>query len=185
MRQDGLLELGVVRVATPCSADWEAMHGDCVKRYCAQCGLHVYDFAQLSTNEARALLVETDRRLCGRIFVRRDGTLLTKDCPRGLAAMRRRVIGAWATLATLALGLLTSMLRLVGHAPLAPWGETPTATLAPPLSDATVIRALASQRGTRTMGKLVSVPPVPAFVPAKTKLETSPRVPTFVPAKKT
>ena len=75
MRHDDFCELGVVKTATPCGEPWEAMQGDDVKRFCGRCRLFVYDFAALTTEEARALLVRTEGRLCGRIFTREDGTV--------------------------------------------------------------------------------------------------------------
>jgi hypothetical protein len=90
MRSTDYPELGVVKTATPCSADWDEMRGDEVKRFCAKCRLYVYDFSAMTTAEARALIVETDGRLCGRIFTRADGTVLTKDCPTGVARQRRK-----------------------------------------------------------------------------------------------
>jgi hypothetical protein len=66
------------------------MQGDDVKRFCGKCRLYVWDFAALTTEEARALLIETEGRLCARIFTREDGTVLTKDCPAGIAKQRRK-----------------------------------------------------------------------------------------------
>jgi hypothetical protein len=101
MRNDDLCELGVVKTATPCSASWDEMQGDDVKRYCAGCRLYVYDFSALTTEEARALLIETEGRLCARIFTRADGTVLTKDCPAGVAKQRRKRVASVAAAAAL------------------------------------------------------------------------------------
>ena len=59
-------------------------------RFCQQCGLHVYNISELSHREALTLINETQGRLCGRLYRRADGTVLTKDCPVGLRALRRR-----------------------------------------------------------------------------------------------
>jgi len=88
------------RVASPCPASWEAMEGDERVRFCRQCGLHVYNLAALTTAEAESLVARTGGRLCARLYRRADGTVLTSDCPRGLAAARRRVaLAAGAALA--------------------------------------------------------------------------------------
>jgi len=50
-----------VKTATPCDEPWESMRGDGAVRFCDRCRLDVYDFSQLTTNEARALLIETER----------------------------------------------------------------------------------------------------------------------------
>jgi hypothetical protein len=121
VRRDDFVELGVVRIASPCNASWESMPGDGARRYCDKCRLHVYDFSKLTSNEARELLVKTEGRLCGRIYVRKDGTVLTKDCPRGLAAARRRVIGTWTAAVGFMLYAVGSVVKLVsGTMPIAP-----------------------------------------------------------------
>ena len=96
-----LPELGVVKTATPCSVSWDSMQGDEVKRFCGKCQKHVWNFAELTTDEARALLIETQGRLCGRIFTRADGTVLTKDCPTALAQKRRKSIAGITAAAAL------------------------------------------------------------------------------------
>jgi hypothetical protein len=80
-----------VRVAAPCPASWERMAGDERIRHCTLCDLNVYNFAELTGDEIRDLLARTEGRLCARLYRRADGTLLTKDCPTGLRALRRRV----------------------------------------------------------------------------------------------
>lgn len=69
------------------------MRGDDRVRFCDQCKLHVYNFSQMTEKQAERLLRETGGRLCGQIYRRRDGTILTRDCPVGLRAMRRRLAG--------------------------------------------------------------------------------------------
>ena len=78
-------------VATPCTADWERMEGDEKKRFCGQCSLHVYNVSAMSRGEAEALIARTEGRLCMRLYRRADGTAITRDCPVGLRAVRRRV----------------------------------------------------------------------------------------------
>lgn len=71
--------------------NWEQMTGDDRARFCSLCNLQVYNIAELTRKQAVALITETEGRLCGRIYRRRDGTVITKDCPVGLRAIRRRV----------------------------------------------------------------------------------------------
>ena len=49
-------------------------------RHCTLCDLNVYNFAELTREEIRALLT-SEGRVCGRLYRRADGTLLTRDCP--------------------------------------------------------------------------------------------------------
>jgi hypothetical protein len=62
-------------------------------RFCDSCERHVYNLVEMSNSEIRALLLETEGRVCGRIFRRFDGTIMTRDCPVGLRALRKRVAG--------------------------------------------------------------------------------------------
>lgn len=83
--------LSRMRVASPCPTSWEAMEGDGRVRFCRLCDLHVYNFSELTRTEAESLVARTEGRLCARLYRRADGTVLTKDCPTGLRAARRRV----------------------------------------------------------------------------------------------
>ena len=83
--------LDEVRVAAPCPADWEKMVGDERVRYCGSCSLHVYNLSGMTKREAEVLVTSTEGRLCVRFYRRADGTILTRNCPVGLSAIRRRV----------------------------------------------------------------------------------------------
>jgi hypothetical protein len=80
-----------LRIASPCPANWEQMSGDDRVRFCDLCNLHVYDISRLTRREAESLIVNTEGRICARLFRRIDGTIITRDCPVGLRAIRRRV----------------------------------------------------------------------------------------------
>jgi hypothetical protein len=86
--------LGQLRVASPCGVSWDSMAGDARVRFCRLCSLNVYDFAGMTRAEVEALLLKTEGRLCGRLTRRADGTVLTKDCPVGLRALRLRATRA-------------------------------------------------------------------------------------------
>lgn len=86
-----------LRVATPCPISWEEMAGDSRVRFCEHCRLSVYNISALSRIEAETLIASTEGRLCAKLFRRADGTLLTKDCPVGLRALRLRVAKRAAT----------------------------------------------------------------------------------------
>jgi hypothetical protein len=80
-----------IRIASPCSADWEQMKGDDHVRHCDACNLNVYNLSAFTEAEIRALVAKRKGRLCGRIYQRRDGTVLTQNCPVGLRAVTRRI----------------------------------------------------------------------------------------------
>jgi len=79
-----------LRIAAPCTASWDSMAGDNRVRHCTLCSLNVYNFAEMTRDELRELLARTEGRVCARLYRRADGTVLTRDCPTGLRALRRR-----------------------------------------------------------------------------------------------
>jgi hypothetical protein len=83
-----------MRVASPCNVGWETMEGDARVRFCRLCSLNVYDLSGMTRAEAEALVLKTEGRLCARLTRRADGTVLTKDCPVGLRAIRVRAARA-------------------------------------------------------------------------------------------
>lgn len=82
-----------VQIASPCPVSWQSMSGDDHVRFCGQCKLNVYNLSAMSQEEGEQLILQKEGKLCARIYRRSDGTILTKDCPVGLAALRRRVVG--------------------------------------------------------------------------------------------
>lgn len=100
-----MLQLDRMRVASPCQVSWEQMTGDDRVRFCAECRLNVYNFAELTRTEAEELLHTAEGRICGRLYRRSDGTVITKDCPVGVRAARRRV----AKVATAAFAAVVSL----------------------------------------------------------------------------
>ena len=80
-----------VRVAAPCSADWDQMIGNERARFCGQCNLNVYNLSSMTRSEAEGLIARSEGRLCVRFYRRADGSILTENCPVGLRAIRRRV----------------------------------------------------------------------------------------------
>lgn len=81
-----------ITIASPCPADWDEMLGDDRARFCSSCSMQVYNIASMTAEEASALILEKEGRLCAGIYRRHDGTVLTADCPVGrrkLSAGRR------------------------------------------------------------------------------------------------
>ncbi|MBM4778641.1 MAG: hypothetical protein GQE15_13135 [Archangiaceae bacterium] len=100
-----------ISVASPCSEKWESMRGDVRRRFCEKCRLHVHDLRSLTEAEATELLRGASGRVCGRVFQRADGTVLTKDCPVGEATLRRRMVMSVVAVVALVVavaGLLTA-----------------------------------------------------------------------------
>jgi len=104
------ISLDLVQIASPCHVAWDDMAGDDRRRFCRQCKLHVYDLSDMPRAEAQAFVNQAEGRTCIRLFRRDDGTLLTRDCPVGLRALRQRLVRAVASLVGLVLALVTGTL---------------------------------------------------------------------------
>ena len=103
-----------VTVAAPCSVGWENMAGDERVRFCGQCSLNVYNLSGMTKREAERLVVQSEGRLCARFYRRADGTMLTKDCPVGLRALRKRAARVATAIASAALSFFTGILAATG-----------------------------------------------------------------------
>lgn len=92
-----------IRVASPCPESWAGMRGDDRVRHCDRCNLNVFNLSDMTRDEAEALIAEKlGGRLCVRYYQRTDGTILTRDCPVGVARIR------WA-LARVAFGIAAAV----------------------------------------------------------------------------
>jgi hypothetical protein len=100
------LLLDQIRVASPCQVSWDEMQGDDRQRFCSHCSLHVYNLSDMTRPEAEEFVKKREGRTCIRFFQRHDGTMLTRDCPVGLQAIRVRVARMLAGVATIMGGLL-------------------------------------------------------------------------------
>jgi hypothetical protein len=109
-----------VRIASPCDARWEDMTGDERTRRCAQCALDVHNIAAMTRAEAEALIARhlgpggDGSRLCAQIYRRADGTILTRDCPVGLAAVRVKARRALARVAGAIAAVIAGGVAVVG-----------------------------------------------------------------------
>ena len=74
------------------------MDGDERVRFCRECNRNVYNLSAMTEREAQRVVAEREGRLCVRFYQRRDGTVLTSDCPVG-AKRSFLVSGARAALA--------------------------------------------------------------------------------------
>lgn len=79
------------------------MVGDDRSRFCGRCESRVYDFSGMTRAEIERLLEEKEGGVCARMYRRSDGTILTRDCPIGVARARR-----WWTFWTGLAGTLVS-----------------------------------------------------------------------------
>ena len=126
-----------VRVAAPCPADWGKMVGDERVRYCGSCSLHVYNLSGMTRREAEGLIASSEGRLCVRFYRRPDGTILTRNCPVGLSALKRRAAHAATATMTAVLGFFAALgLNLGVERALSPSVMEASAVPAPPMPEA-------------------------------------------------
>ena len=83
--------LDQIKIASPCTADWDRMEGTDRVRFCGECKKNVFNLSAMTRREAEALLQETNGNLCTRLYRRADGRVLTEDCPVGLRVKIHRV----------------------------------------------------------------------------------------------
>jgi hypothetical protein len=104
--------LDSLRVASPCSANWDAMEGDDDRvRYCGKCEKNVYNLSAMPRAEAEELLRLHEGNLCARMYQRADGTLISTDCPVGARTKRVR----HAAVAAVGGGLLAASLLVMSR----------------------------------------------------------------------
>jgi hypothetical protein len=80
-----------VRIAAPCDANWDSMFGDERSRFCGQCNLNVYNLSDMTKTEAEQFVARAEGRVCIRYYIRRDGSIITNNCPVGLRKIKRRL----------------------------------------------------------------------------------------------
>lgn len=85
-----------LKIAKPCDQSWTAMKGDERVRHCGRCDHDVYNISEMTEAEVEALIVRTEGKFCARLYRRTDNRVMTKDCPKGVAATRRRGVLALA-----------------------------------------------------------------------------------------
>ena len=79
-----------IKIASPCSANWNEMYGNDRMRHCGDCKLNVYNLSGMSREDAENLVMNAEGRLCVRFFRRPDGTIITENCPVGWAKVKAR-----------------------------------------------------------------------------------------------
>ncbi|HYD01917.1 MAG TPA: hypothetical protein VEB22_11885 [Phycisphaerales bacterium] len=175
-----------IQIASPCDVRWEEMTGDERSRRCARCSLDVHNLAGLTRAEAERLLTrrfnpegrETAGCFCAQIYRRADGTVLTADCPVGVAALRLKARRAAARLSAL-LGI-TSLVAYAAalESRSIPFANAqPLATIAAWLREPTPlvpIKGKVALRGEIRLGRVAPAAPSQPAGPLPARTEGSP-----------
>ena len=98
-----------VRVAAPCPANWDSMYGNDRIRFCGECQLNVYNLSEMPRADAERLIGHAEGRLCVRYYQRKDGSIITQNCPVGLRALKRRVSRIATAISTVLLSFLAGV----------------------------------------------------------------------------
>lgn len=102
-------QLEKIKVAAPCTAEWRWMYGNDRVRFCSQCNLNVYNLSALTTEQAEDLIRSTEGRLCVRFYRRKDGSIITQNCPQGLQAIKEKLNRTRARIAAAVLTFFGSL----------------------------------------------------------------------------
>lgn len=95
-----------IKVASPCPADWNEMYGNERKRFCSECKLNVYNLSEMTQSEAENFVINAEGRVCVKFYRRADGTVLTKDCPVGWQAFKKRISRSAKAFTSICAGIL-------------------------------------------------------------------------------
>ena len=121
-----------VKVAAPCSANWDAMVGNHRVRFCGQCSKNVYNLSAMSRPEAERLIVETEGNLCVRFYQRQDGSILTENCPVGVAALRKHMARVGGAIVAVCIGFFSGISLYLGMGGKLPfWSKAPVVSPKP------------------------------------------------------
>jgi hypothetical protein len=88
------------------------MTGDDRSRFCSHCNLNVYNISAMSRSEAESLIASAEGRLCVRYYRRKDGTVMTQDCPVGAQQARLQSVRSVRRLLTAGVTLVAGMIGL-------------------------------------------------------------------------
>lgn len=99
-----------IKIAAPCSANWDEMFGSERRRFCSQCKLNVYNLSEMTREEAENFLINAEGRVCLRVFRRADGSVITGNCPVGWQALKRRASRAAAAIMALLITVFSGIL---------------------------------------------------------------------------
>ena len=162
-------KLNNVRVAAPCPADWDSMYGNERVRFCQQCQLNVYNLSEMSRVEAEELIGRAEGGLCVRYYRRRDGSILTQNCPVGLRGLKRRLSRVATAIGSAVLSFVAGVGFYQITAPRYTRGEMVMGDMHQPLRPSAT-EELASQPSspkTEVLGRLVPVKISPVQKPRK------------------
>jgi hypothetical protein len=85
-----------VFIASPCGISWEQMDGDDCVRNCRKCKSPIYNLPLNDRGRIARIISSTEGKLPSCLYYRRDGKLMSSDCPIGKKQLRDRTTAAAA-----------------------------------------------------------------------------------------
>lgn len=149
-----------IKIASPCSQDWNSMTGNDRQRFCGACELNVYNLSGMTRIEAERLILSAEGRLCVRFFRRADGTVITQDCPVGWARIKKRATIMISAVASMmftffsALGLMSFAGRFERSAEVGAIAVNPNANVRITRTPVPLMGNIAIPREIETVGKV-------------------------------
>lgn len=80
-----------LKISSPCPMAWSGLRGGYQVRFCSKCQLKVYNLAAMPDDEVERLVLRSEGRLCGRLYVRGDRTATVRDCPESLIRRKSKL----------------------------------------------------------------------------------------------
>jgi hypothetical protein len=115
------MNLDSISIATPCNVPWSSMRGDDRARFCDRWSLTVHNLGAFTRAGAMEFIGRREGRTCINFVRRFDGTVMTRDCRRGVGFYVRRELAfrlprsgvQWGSL-TFAVGVALLLLLALG-----------------------------------------------------------------------
>ncbi|MFT3743175.1 MAG: hypothetical protein QM785_02670 [Pyrinomonadaceae bacterium] len=101
--------LDEIRIASPCSSNWNDMYGNQRKRFCSECKLNVYNLSDMTRSDAESFLLRAEGRVCLRVYRRSDGSVITNDCPIRIQKIRKNALRIATAILALIAGLMSGI----------------------------------------------------------------------------
>ena len=163
------IPLEVLKIESPCLADWNTMVGDERKRFCQGCQKHVHNLSAMPRDEAERLVCESAGNLCVQMALDAEGKFVTVGYQGSTRKRPRRGWRFWTGVGLVGAFLTGVVQAMTGKSPIPP---TPTALVppAPPSTQVTYLRgaicppiSLVNSSTTQpvTMGRLAPVKYLP------------------------
>ncbi|VAX40307.1 hypothetical protein MNBD_PLANCTO02-1256 [hydrothermal vent metagenome] len=114
MQKLEIISLNDLKIANPCPANWNEMTGDEHVRHCKLCEKNVYNLSSIPEQDAIDLVNKHEGNLCGRLYLRKDGTVIVNDCPVGFSQVAADGIKLVASVCKVLLMIVCGLAFLFG-----------------------------------------------------------------------